>query len=64
MLVDERKDIREIAARKMKPARQSNTLDSGEVRTLKVPSLNFDPDNLVNWQDLARPQPNMLKAIQ
>jgi len=66
MLVDERKEIRELAARRIKLARQSNGMNPVEVRKFKIPTMNFeadDYDTLVNWQELLRTQPPMLKDI-
>ena len=66
MLVDDRKEIRELAARRIKLARQSTVFDSVEVRKFKIPSLNFDADDyhsLVNWQQLPRTEIPMLKDI-
>ena len=40
--------------------------DSIKVRKFKIPSLNFDADDyhsLVNWQQLPRTEPPMLKDI-
>ena len=50
MLVDDRKEIRELAARRIKCARQ--TAAPTKVRKFQVPALNFDADDyhcLVNW---------------
>ena len=66
MLVDDRKEIRELAARIIKLARQSTAIDSVEIRKFKIPALNFDAEDyysLVNWQDVPRTQPHMLKDI-
>ena len=66
MLVDDRKEIRELAAKRIKLARQSNSADSIEVRKFKVPSVNLDANDyhcLVNWQELPRTQPPMLNDI-
>jgi hypothetical protein len=41
-------------------------MDFAEVRKFKIPPLNFDAEDyhsLVNWQELPRTQPPMLKDI-
>jgi hypothetical protein len=66
MLVDDRKEIREFAARRIKLARQSTVIDFAEVRKFKIPLLNFDAEDyhsLVIWQELPRTQPHRLKDI-
>ena len=66
MLTDDREEIRELAARRIKLARQSLVKDSAEIRKFIVPSLKFDADDyhsLVNWQELPRTQPPMLKDV-
>ncbi|KAH9503887.1 hypothetical protein Btru_064084 [Bulinus truncatus] len=58
MLVDEKKELRELAARRIKAARNSmSTCTSADIRKFTVPALNFDADeyyNLLNWHDLPR----------
>lgn len=66
MLVDDRKEIRELAARRIKLSRQSPVADYSEVRKFRIPPLNFDAEDyhsLVNWQELPRTQPPMLKDV-
>lgn len=65
MLVDERKEIRELAARRIKLAREA-TVEGDVVRKFQIPPLNFATDDyhsLVDWQELPRTQPPMLKDI-
>ena len=66
MLVNDRKEIRELAARRIKFSRQSPVADYSELRKFKIPPLNFDAEDyhsLVNWQELPRTQPPMLKDV-
>lgn len=64
MMVDERKHIRELAARKVKAARESSaslsSSSSGEIRKFTIPQLNFEASDyyeLVNWVDNPRQEP-------
>jgi hypothetical protein len=60
MVVDERKEIRELAARRIKEARKSN---SKEIRKFHLPNINVDADeyyNLLDWQHFPRTEPPML----
>ena len=63
MLVDDRKHIRELAARKIKVARETNDSENsslGEIRKFTIPKLNFeaiDYYELVNWIDFPRLEP-------
>ena len=64
MLVDDRRDIRELAARRIKCARQ--TTASAEARKFQIPSVNFDAVDyycLVNLQEVPRTPPPMLQNI-
>jgi len=60
MMIDERKHIRELAARKIKVAREtegSHCSSSRDVRKFIIPKLNFgarDYYELVNWLDFPR----------
>ena len=63
MLTDERKEIRELAARRVKAARLVRPKD---VRKFVLPTVNVTADNydeLVNWQDYQRTEPPMMMNI-
>lgn len=64
MMVDERKHIRELAARKVKAARENSvsrsSSSSGDIRKFAIPKLNFEASDyyeLVNWVDIPRHEP-------
>ena len=63
MLVDERKEIRELAARRVKVAR---LVKPKGIRKFVLPTVNLNADNyyeLVNWQDCQRTEPPMMMDI-
>ena len=63
MMIDERKYIRELAARKLKAARETDgchSSSSGDIRKFTIPKLNFEASDyyeLVNWIDFPRLEP-------
>jgi hypothetical protein len=63
MVVDERKEIRELAARRIKLARQSKAKD---IRKFVLPALNMEATEyhcLLDWQNFPRTEPPMLMAV-
>ena len=63
MLVDERKEIRELAARRVKAAR---SVKPKGIRKFVLPTVNVNADNyykFVNWQDYNRTEPPMMMNI-
>jgi len=69
MMIDERKHIRELACRKIKVARESNSWhssSSGVVRKFIIPKLKFEATDyfeLVNWLDFLRLQPPITRKF-
>ena len=61
MLVDERQEIKELAARRIKVARKTQ---QAAIRKFKVPTLNLSAEeycNVLNWQEFSRTEPPILK---
>jgi len=65
MLTDERKQIRELAYRRILAARNENASSTG-IREFRVRQLNFnasDYTELVDWQEIDRYEPPLLKSL-
>ncbi|ESN99072.1 hypothetical protein HELRODRAFT_162556 [Helobdella robusta] len=66
MLLDDRKEIKEVAAGQIKFARKATAPGKNKIRKFQCPSLNFEPAIyycLLNWQDDPRTSPPMLREI-
>lgn len=68
ILVDERKEIRESAARRIKLTRQKATEKrTDNIRIFKIPTFSLVPSDyydLVEWQDLERTQPPIMLNVR
>jgi len=69
MMIDERKHIRELAARRIKVARESDDglcRSSDDIRKFTIPQLNFEAREyceLVNWIDFHRLPPPVTSKL-
>lgn len=66
MLVDSRKHVRELAARRIQKARLKQPTATEEVRVFKVPSINFtaaEYTELIDWQSTTITEPPLAAAL-
>ncbi|GBN59571.1 hypothetical protein AVEN_119970-1 [Araneus ventricosus] len=67
MLLDSRKHIRELAVKRLLGARDKKTKNSGGVRFLKLPKLNFeaaDYIDLIDWSNCVVTEPPLTMNIK
>ncbi|GBM07089.1 hypothetical protein AVEN_177057-1 [Araneus ventricosus] len=64
MLHDSRKHIRELAFRRILAARDKKTKNSGYLHSFKLPKLNFEAADYIDWSKCVVTEPHLTMHIK